>query len=103
MAMSLISGDVDGAVDIASRMKTPFADRPKKVNPNDPNDHQWVIQFDGGSPQKIDLKSMIGASMDPDKYLKWQNDTNESVGKRNVSDSAVRVNDSIVSVNKSSF
>ena len=98
MAMSLISGDVDGAIDIANRMKTPFADRPVKVKPDDPNDQQWILQFDGGQPQKIDLKSMIGASMDPEKYLKWQNDTNESIGRRNVSDSAVRLNDSRVGV-----
>jgi hypothetical protein len=99
MAMSLISGDVDGAVDIANRMKTPFADRPTKVNPNDPNDHQWIIQFDGGAPQKIDLRNMIGATMDPKEFLKYQDARVESQGKRNVSDSAVDVNRSQVGLN----
>ncbi|WP_213538947.1 hypothetical protein [Nitrosospira sp. NRS527] len=44
---SLMLGNVDGAIDAAKLSGSPFADRPVKIKPNDPNDFAWKILQEG--------------------------------------------------------
>lgn len=99
-AMNLLNNNIDGAIDDLKRGGITLQDRPEKVNPDDPNDHRWKINISGTGERVMDIKNMIGSTMDADKFLKWQNDMNESVGKRNVSDSQVRENDASAEKNK---
>jgi hypothetical protein len=98
-AMNLLNNNVDGAIDDLKRGGISLQDRPVKVNPDDPNDTRWKINVSGTGERIMDVKNMIGSTMDADKFLKWQNDMNESTGKRNVSDSQVLENQSNIKVN----
>jgi hypothetical protein len=56
---SLILGDVDSAIDAARLSGRPFADRPVKVKPNDPNDYTWKIQYEGSSEAVVNARSVF--------------------------------------------
>ena len=78
-AMNLLNNNVDAAIDDLKRGGIMLEDRPVKVKPDDPNDHQWKINISGAGERIMDVKNMIGSTMDADKFLKWQNDMNESI------------------------
>ena len=80
-AMNLLNNNVDAAIDELKRGGLSLEDRPVKINPDDPNDHKWKINISGVGERIMDVKNMIGSTMDADKFLKWQNDTNESIRK----------------------
>jgi hypothetical protein len=56
---SLMLGNVDGSIEAAKLSGTPFANRPSKVSPNDPNDFAWKIQQAGGIETVVNVKTMF--------------------------------------------
>lgn len=56
---SLMLGNVDGAIDAAKLSGSPFADRPVKIKPNDPNDFAWKILQEGGAETVVNVKTMF--------------------------------------------
>lgn len=56
---SLMLGNVDGAIDAAKLSGNPFADRPVKVKPSDPDDFAWIIMKEGGVETAVNVKTMF--------------------------------------------
>ena len=59
MFQSLMMGNVDRAIDMAKRSGTPFADRPVKESPSNPNDYQWRVIYEGSPEAVIDAKNLF--------------------------------------------
>lgn len=97
-AMQLMRGQVDEAIDSLARGGIKLEDRPTPVDPKNPK--LWKINISGVGEREMDIGDLLQTTLDPDKFLKYQLDQNESQGKRNVSDSAVRENDAKVGVHK---
>jgi hypothetical protein len=55
----LLLGDIDRAVNAARLSGHPFADRPVKLKPADPNDHTWKIQYEGSPETVVNAKTMF--------------------------------------------
>ena len=56
---SLTLGNVDSAIDAAKLSGSPFADRPVKVKPNDPDDFAWRILQEGGVEAVVNVRTMF--------------------------------------------
>ncbi|SES66815.1 hypothetical protein SAMN05216412_101163 [Nitrosospira multiformis] len=56
---SLLLSDVDSAIDAAKLSGRPFADRPVKLKPNDPNDNGWKIQYEGSPETVVNVKTLF--------------------------------------------
>jgi hypothetical protein len=74
-AMNLINNNVDGAIDDLKRGGINLADRPTKVEPDNPNDHRWNINVEGTGQRVMDVRNMVATTMDPDKFMELQNKT----------------------------
>ncbi|SOD42410.1 hypothetical protein [Nitrosovibrio sp. Nv4] len=55
---NLMMGNVERAMDMARRGGTPFADRPDKVHPANPNDYQWRVLYEGSPETVINVQSL---------------------------------------------
>jgi hypothetical protein len=97
-AMQLMRGQVDDAIDSLSRGGVKLADRPEPADPNNPR--LWKINIEGVGEKVMDIGNLLQTTLEPKDFLKHDLAKSESEGKRNVSDSAVKVNESIVRVNK---
>lgn len=97
-AMQLMRGQVDEAIDSLARGGIKLEDRPVQVDPKNPR--IWKINISGSGEREMDIGDLLQTTMDPDAFLKHQNDTAESQGKQNVSASTVRRNDSEINVDR---
>ena len=70
---SLMLGNIDASVDAAKLSGSPFADRPVKIKPNDPDDFTWRIQQEGGVETAVNVKTMF------ELYSKMAQSENASV------------------------
>jgi hypothetical protein len=95
-AMQLMRGQVDDAIDSLERGGIKLADRPEPADPNNPR--LWKINIEGAGEKVMDIGNLLQTTLDPKEFLKHDLASNESQGKRNVSDSQVRANDARVRV-----
>jgi len=74
-AMNLINNNVDGAINSLKQGGINLADRPTKVDPDNPNDYRWKINIDGTGERVMDVRNMVASTMDPEKFMDLQNKT----------------------------
>jgi len=74
-AMNLINNNVDGAINSLKQGGINLADRPTKVEPDNPNDYRWKINIDGTGERVMDVRNMVASTMDPEKFMDMQNKT----------------------------
>jgi|GEM_PF-2235640 len=74
-AMNLINNNVDGAINSLKQGGINLADRPTKIEPDNPNDYRWKINIDGTGERVMDVRNMVASTMDPEKFMDLQNKT----------------------------
>lgn len=92
-AMSLLNNNVDGAIEQLKRGGINLEDRPVKVSPDDLDDHRWKINVAGTGERIMDVKNMVGSTMDADKFLKWQGDQQDAATKGRVADAQIKAHE----------
>ncbi|MEO9231642.1 MAG: hypothetical protein ABI216_22190 [Devosia sp.] len=70
-AMALAQNNPGGAVEALKSNGIEVDGLPVKVNPQDPNDHNWKYKLkgDGEKEQTVNATNILQSTMDPEKYL----------------------------------
>lgn len=73
-AMALMRGNVDAGMQALRGAGIEFEDRPVKVKPDDPNDHNWKVNISGEGEKTINVKDWMKSTVDVDTFFKIEDD-----------------------------
>lgn len=75
-AMSLARNDPGGAVEALKKNGIEIDGLPVKVNPKDPEDHNWTFKLkgDGEKEQTVNATSWLKSTMSPTEFVKTEDD-----------------------------